>query len=82
VQTLSLVWGVLAFLGMLVGFLPCLGALNWLNIPFAAVGLILGVIAVVNSKTRNNGPAIAGIVGCAIAVVIGLLRLKLGAGVL
>jgi hypothetical protein len=82
VQTLSLVWGVLAFLGMLVGFLPCLGALNRLNIPFAAVGLILGVIAVATSKTRNNGPAIAGIVGCAIAVVIGLLRLKLGAGVL
>lgn len=81
-QTLSLVWGVLAFLGMVVGFLPCLGSLNWLNIPFAAVGLILSVIAMISAKGTNNSPSVAGVVCCAVAIAIGLVRLALGGGVL
>ena len=81
-QTLSLVWGVLAVLGMVVGFLPCLGALNWLNIPFAAVGLVLSIAALVNAKGSNNAPSIAGLVCCSIAIAIGLLRLTLGGGIL
>ncbi len=81
-QILSLVWGVVAFLGMLVGFLPCLGALNWLNIPFAGIGLILSIVAVANSRNNNNGTAIAGLVCNGIAILIGLIRLKLGGGIL
>lgn len=81
-QLLSLVWGVLAFLGMIVGFLPCLGALNWLNIPFAGAGLIISIVALVTSKTTNNGSAIAGLVCNAIAIFIGIIRLTLGGGIL
>lgn len=81
-QTLSLVWGVLAFLGMVVGFLPCLGSLNWLNIPFAAVGLVLSVVAMIGAKGVNNAPSIAGVVCCTIAIAIGIVRLMLGGGIL
>lgn len=80
-QTLSLVWGVLAFIGMAIGFLPCLGAINWLNIPFAGAGLILSLVALIGSKGSNNAPSIAGLVCCSIAVVIGVIRLTLGGGV-
>jgi hypothetical protein len=31
-QILSLVWGILAILGLGIAFIPCLGILNWLNI--------------------------------------------------
>ena len=44
-QVLSLLWGILAIVGMVVGFFPCLGSLNWLNIPFAGVGIIVSGIA-------------------------------------
>ena len=40
-QVFSLLWGIVAIIGMLIGFVPLLGALNWLNIPFAGVGIIL-----------------------------------------
>ncbi len=81
-QVLALIWGILAALGMLVGFFPCLGALNWLNIPFAIVGLILSVIAYSTSRDASKRGAMAGIVLCAIATVLGLIRLVAGGGVL
>ena len=44
-QILSLVWGILAILGLGIAFVPCLGSLNWLNIPFAVVGAIISYTA-------------------------------------
>ncbi|RZK56066.1 MAG: hypothetical protein EOO87_06335 [Pedobacter sp.] len=81
-KTASLVMGILSIVGMLFGFIPCLGAFNWLNIPFAVIGLIISIIAL-NQKIpgQSNGNATAGLVMCAIAVVFGLLRLILGGGV-
>lgn len=81
-QTLSLIWGILAILGMLVAFTPCLGALNWLNVPFSGVGLILSVVAVATTKQVSKGASIAGIVCCAIAIFFGLIRLVAGGGVM
>jgi hypothetical protein len=80
-QVLALVWGILALIGMIVAFFPCLGSLNWLNIPFAAVGLIIGIIALASARTNDSGAAKVGVVCCAIAVLIGTLRLALGAGI-
>jgi hypothetical protein len=82
VVVLSLVWGILALLGMIVGFIPCLGALNWINIPFALVGLIISIVALSSAPEADRGKAIAGIVGCAIAVLFGLVRLAMGGGIL
>ena len=76
-QILGLVWGILAILGLGVAFIPCLGWLNWANIPFAVVGLIISMMA---KTRRHSGAAVAGIVLNAIAIVLGLIRLKLGFG--
>jgi hypothetical protein len=80
--TLSLVWGILAMLGMMVGFLPCLGSLNWLNIPFSIIGLIISIVALSQAPPDKKGSAVAGTVLCAIAMVIGAIRLVAGGGVL
>jgi hypothetical protein len=81
-QIISLVWGVLALVGMLVGFFPCLGALNWLNIPFAGVGLIFSVIAFATARGVSRSPSIAGIICCSIATLFGFIRLAIGGGIL
>ena len=77
----AFVWGILATCGMLVGFFPCLGSLNWINIPFSVVGLIIGIVALATSKEGRSGAAIAGVIMCAIASVFGIVRLMLGGGV-
>lgn len=79
----ALIWGILAFLGFLVGMVPCLGAFNWLNIPFAIVGAIIGAVA--RSKTPpGESPTMAtvGLVLSLIAVGIGVVRLMLGGGII
>jgi hypothetical protein len=81
-QLLALVWGILAILGFGVAFLPCLGSLNWLNIPFAVVGLIISIVAASNALPGQRGTATAGIVLNAIAVVFGTMRLVAGGFVL
>ncbi|HEU0139600.1 MAG: hypothetical protein KJZ78_09170 [Bryobacteraceae bacterium] len=81
-QTLSLVWGILALVGMLVGMFPCLGALNWLNIPFALAGLVVSIIALATAGPNSRTGSIAGTICCAIATGLGLLRLAIGGGVL
>ncbi|HMU98117.1 MAG TPA: hypothetical protein PLC61_00200 [Chitinophagales bacterium] len=70
--TISVIFGVLSVLGMLLGFIPFLGWFNWLNIPFAVVGLILALV----SNSRNG--KILNIV----AIIIGVIRLFLGGGII
>ena len=82
-QKLSLIWGILSIIGMIVGFIPCLGSLNWLNIPFSVLGLILSVVALTQvHEGQSKGNAIVGIVLCSIAVLFGFMRLALGGGIL
>lgn len=80
-QILSLIMGILSLVVMFVGFVPCFGSLNWLNIPFAAVGLVIGIIALANAREGSKGASIAGVVLCAIALVLGALRLMVGGGI-
>jgi hypothetical protein len=66
---------------MFVATIPLLGWLNWGNVPFAAVGLIINCIAIAIARgSRRTG--IAGIVLCCIAIIWGVLRLKVGWGIL
>jgi hypothetical protein len=81
-QVLSLAWGILALLGFMVAFLPCLGSLNWLNIPFAIVGLVISIAAFTTAPPGRRTLSVVGIVLCLIAVLIGAKRLVLGGGVL
>jgi hypothetical protein len=79
-QVLSLIWGVLAILGLGIAFIPCLGSLNWLNIPFAAIGVVISIVA--KSQPGSQGTATVGMVLNIIAIVLGVIRLVLGGGVL
>lgn len=83
-KIVGLIFGILAVLGMLLGFIPCFGALNWLNIPFAIIGLVLSIVGY-NQLSKLNlptGAPVTGIVLCVIAIVFGGIRLILGAGVI
>lgn len=81
-QILSLVWGILAFLGLVIAFFPCVGSLNWLNIPFAVVGLIISIVALSKSPDDKKVMAIIGVALCGVAIIFGGFRLIMGAGVL
>lgn len=72
-RVLSIVFGILAALGLLLGFLPFFGWLNWIFVlPPAVLGLIFGALA------RDRGA----ITLSAIVAVLGALRLMLGGGVI
>ncbi len=75
----SLIWGVLAILGMGVGLIPFLGFLNYLNIPFAIFGLLFSVLAIALSSKKDL--AITGLILCAVAIFLGGIRLVLGFGI-
>jgi hypothetical protein len=78
----ALIWGMLAMVGLGVAFLPCIGWLNWANIPFAIVGLIIGIVSVSNAPIGQRGTGTAGIVLNAVAIAFGLIRLVIGGFVL
>jgi hypothetical protein len=80
-QALSLAWGILAVGGMLVGFIPCFGWLNWINIPFAFAGLIFSVIAHLTSRGPSRQNSVVAIVLCVLAILLGSKRLVAGFGI-
>jgi hypothetical protein len=71
-KILGFIFGVLAALGMIVAFIPLLGWLNWVNIPFAILGLI------VSAAVRSTG----GMILCGVSIFFGLFRLTLGGGII
>jgi hypothetical protein len=80
---ISLVWGILAGIGMMIGFVPCLGWFNWLNIPFAMLGLIVCMVSLVTAREAEaKSFSIAGLSLCATAIFLGGIRLIIGAGLL
>jgi hypothetical protein len=90
----SLILGIIAIVGMFIGFIPCLGWFNWLNLPLAIVGAILGLIDYNDSSKLPPAPAEynpayrprkdfpIGLLLCGIAFVFGLFRLVIGGGVI
>jgi len=66
-------------LGMAVGIIPCLGSLNYLNIPFAVFGLIFSIVVTVLSSKKEL--AVAGSLLCGVAIFIGAIRLVIGFGI-
>lgn len=81
-QMLSLVWGILVILGMLVGFIPCLGWLNWFNIPLAGIGIIVSALASSSATAETKQSATIGMILCIVALFFGIIRLVIGAGVI
>jgi len=68
----SLLIGAVALLCALVAFIPLLGWLNWLIIPFAVLGLALGVISKSTSGRNLN----------LVVIAVGVLRLMMGGGII
>ncbi|OQW37557.1 MAG: hypothetical protein A4E19_12820 [Nitrospira sp. SG-bin1] len=81
-QYVSLTWGIFSLIGMLIGFVPFLGALNWLLIPFAVIGTIISAIALGMAPAEaSKGKSIAGLISCGIAAIFGMIRLIVGFGI-
>lgn len=66
----SILVGLVAALLAFIGLIPLLGWVNWLMLPVAFVGLVLGLLSSSNSG-RNL---------CMVVIIIGILRLMLGGG--
>jgi hypothetical protein len=56
--------------------------LNWLNIPFAVVGLIVSLVSHSSQPSPNRTGSLIGIILCVLAIVIGFKRLVLGGGII
>lgn len=69
---LSLIIGVVALILALVAFIPLLGWANWLIIPLAIVGAVIGMISR-SSAGRNLNFFV---------ILIGVVRLIHGGGIL
>lgn len=79
--TTGFIIGIFSFIGFLIGLIPFLGWFNWFNIPFAALGLIISILATgLNEKSLT--PAVTGIVLSLFAVFLGGIRLIIGGGLI
>jgi hypothetical protein len=68
----SLIIGFVALLCALVAFLPFLGALNWLIVPLAIIGAVVGMVSRSTAGRNLN----------IFVIVVGVIRLMLGHGIL
>lgn len=68
----SLLVGAVALLLAIPAFLPLLGWMNWLVVPVALVGLVLGLASRQSSGRNLN----------LFVIVVGVVRLMLGGGIL
>jgi hypothetical protein len=75
--------GIIALSFMVVGFIPCLGWLNYLNLTLSFITIIIGIVAIANGKSdADRSAAILGVAFVAMAMVLGIGRLILGGGCL
>lgn len=81
-QIISLIWGLLALLGMLTGLIPLLGWFNCINIPFSVGGGVLSIISLCTGKDRSKTDPLVGLACCITAVFLGIVRWVIGFGVI
>ncbi len=77
---ISAIWGIVALFMMFIAFLPLLGILNWLVIPFSAVGVVLGYLAKGNVGYRSSNSGRIGYICSIVALCLSVFRLLLGGG--
>jgi hypothetical protein len=68
----SLIIGAVALLFALVAFLPLLGWANWLIIPLAIIGAVVGMASRSTAGRNLN----------LFVILVGVVRLSLGGGIL
>jgi hypothetical protein len=75
--------GIIAVSLMAVGFIPCVGWLNYINIPFGFVTIVLCIVALSSAKSDSaRSSATIGLVLAIVANCAGVFRLILGGGCL
>jgi hypothetical protein len=75
--------GIVALSLMLVGFIPCLGWLNYLNIGLSFVTIIIAIVAIASAKAdAERTSAFLGLGFVVMAIFVGIARLILGGGCL
>jgi hypothetical protein len=75
--------GIIAISLMLIGFIPCLGWLNYLNLTFSFVTVILSIVAIASAKTDSvRSSAVLGLALVVVAICLGIGRLIIGGGCL
>jgi hypothetical protein len=67
----SLIVGLVALVLAVVAFIPLLGWANWLIIPIAIIGAVVGMLSGSNTGRNLN----------LFVIVIGIVRLMLGGGI-
>jgi hypothetical protein len=68
----SLIIGVVALILAVIAFIPFLGWANWLIVPLAIIGAVVGMISRGTAGRNLN----------LFVIVIGIVRLMLGGGIL
>ena len=71
-NVVSLLIGAVALVFAIIAFLPLLGWANWLIIPLAIIGAVVGMLSRSTAGRNLN----------LFVIVIGVVRLMLGGGVL
>jgi hypothetical protein len=68
----SLIIGFVALICALIAFIPLLGWANWLIIPLAIIGAVIGMISRGTAGRNLN----------IFVIIVGVVRLMLGGGIL
>ncbi len=81
-STAGFMLSIIALFGSLVGCVPLLGMINWVSVPIGIIGLIFSSVGLQQNEPKTRSESIAGIVLGTMAVVFGIIRLKLGCGII
>ena len=73
-NAIALAWGILAVIGMVLSFVPCVGRLGWFDLPVAVFGAMFGLFAIVK-RPEGARNAVIGTALCMLASIVGLIRL-------
>ena len=68
--------GIIAICIFVVALVPCLGCINYINIPLGLAGAVLNII--VMARGEGTGKTTVALVLCGVAVILGFFRLALG----
>ena len=73
--------GIVALSFMVIGFIPCLGWLNYLNLTLSFITIIIGVVAIASAKSdTDRTSALLGLAFVVLAIILGTGRLIIGGG--
>lgn len=78
-QWVVLAWGIIGLTLMGIAMMPLMGMLNWINIPFSGIGLLMGLVAIFTARPRK-WPCFIGTALCLFAILVGSIRIIFGVG--